>query len=540
MGRIAAIARRSANSFSASPSAHPVGTGKRNGSQDDSQPIDRCRARSVARFAAGLARAPRRRRAAHASGAFAAARWQSEPAPSMALGGGVAVAGNGGTTVESDRRSASASSVTLKPGSRGPNVKRLQRKLRVQASGYYGPLTKKAVKRFQRRAGLEADGVAGPATLAKLRHPHHAPAADEPDERFERVEVPAELQRIAQCESGGNPRAVSPDGRYRGKYQFDLATWRGARRQRRSGRGARVGPGPARGQAVPPARHRPVGQLRQRVELWTRRSTATRRLVETYAKRSASPYPKSVRSRATWPNSPGKPSEDGEDLYVTLEGELDISNVERFEQALMELEQPAAAAGRARPARGAVHRLDGPVAAPERRRPRAAPVASRDDRVGQRRGAADHAHRRARPDPRRQDGPEARALVTTRPPRAGASTSERRPIASGAADARLEAQPLDDRLEARRASRTSRSARRCSAARRRRTAATCRSPAGCRGSARAGTRTGRGRRRRAGGSGRCTARSRCPAGIVWPISSYGSRAPCGRPPGSAGAAAASR
>ncbi|HEX7291449.1 MAG TPA: transglycosylase family protein, partial [Conexibacter sp.] len=27
------------------------------------------------------------------------------------------------------------------------------------------------------------------------------------------------------CESGGNPRAVSPDGAYRGKYQFSRATW---------------------------------------------------------------------------------------------------------------------------------------------------------------------------------------------------------------------------------------------------------------------------------------------------------------------------
>ena len=29
----------------------------------------------------------------------------------------------------------------------------------------------------------------------------------------------------AQCESGGNPRAISPDGTYRGKYQFDRETW---------------------------------------------------------------------------------------------------------------------------------------------------------------------------------------------------------------------------------------------------------------------------------------------------------------------------
>src|SRR6478609_6599137 len=36
----------------------------------------------------------------------------------------------------------------------------------------------------------------------------------------------ATLQRIAQCESGGNPSAVSADGTYRGKYQFDRDTWR--------------------------------------------------------------------------------------------------------------------------------------------------------------------------------------------------------------------------------------------------------------------------------------------------------------------------
>jgi hypothetical protein len=34
------------------------------------------------------------------------------------------------------------------------------------------------------------------------------------------------LDRIAQCESSGNPRAVSADGTYRGKYQFDRGTWR--------------------------------------------------------------------------------------------------------------------------------------------------------------------------------------------------------------------------------------------------------------------------------------------------------------------------
>jgi hypothetical protein len=35
----------------------------------------------------------------------------------------------------------------------------------------------------------------------------------------------ATLESIASCESGGDPAAVSSDGTYRGKYQFDSGTW---------------------------------------------------------------------------------------------------------------------------------------------------------------------------------------------------------------------------------------------------------------------------------------------------------------------------
>jgi hypothetical protein len=37
--------------------------------------------------------------------------------------------------------------------------------------------------------------------------------------------VMQQLEAIASCESGGDPRAVSADGTYRGKYQFDRGTW---------------------------------------------------------------------------------------------------------------------------------------------------------------------------------------------------------------------------------------------------------------------------------------------------------------------------
>jgi hypothetical protein len=36
---------------------------------------------------------------------------------------------------------------------------------------------------------------------------------------------PETLDAIGACESGGDPSAVSSDGTYRGKYQFDYGTW---------------------------------------------------------------------------------------------------------------------------------------------------------------------------------------------------------------------------------------------------------------------------------------------------------------------------
>ena len=39
------------------------------------------------------------------------------------------------------------------------------------------------------------------------------------------VPIPAVLASIAQCESGGDPRAISAGGTYRGKYQFSFSTW---------------------------------------------------------------------------------------------------------------------------------------------------------------------------------------------------------------------------------------------------------------------------------------------------------------------------
>jgi peptidoglycan hydrolase-like protein with peptidoglycan-binding domain len=142
---------------------------------------------------------------------------------------GALAATSGGTSSSS---SSSAKSLSL--GSTGSAVKRLQRKLHVRATGYYGNETRAAVKRFQKRHGLTADGVAGPATLralgvsargASYSTGGSAPSSGGSSGGGSSVKLPAVLKRIAQCESGGNPRAISASGRYRGKYQFDRATW---------------------------------------------------------------------------------------------------------------------------------------------------------------------------------------------------------------------------------------------------------------------------------------------------------------------------
>jgi peptidoglycan hydrolase-like protein with peptidoglycan-binding domain len=110
-----------------------------------------------------------------------------------------ALAGAGAAQAEPDRATIAA----------------VQEKLGIAADGVIGPQTKRAVRRFQRRHGLTVDGIIGPQTLRALGIAARSASRGS-----------ATLEQIARCESGGDPTAVSPDGRYRGKYQFSRATWR--------------------------------------------------------------------------------------------------------------------------------------------------------------------------------------------------------------------------------------------------------------------------------------------------------------------------
>lgn len=63
---------------------------------------------------------------------------------------------------------AAPSSPTLRIGSRGELVAKMQQVLGVGADGVFGPGTEAAVKAWQAHNGLVPDGVVGPATQAKM------------------------------------------------------------------------------------------------------------------------------------------------------------------------------------------------------------------------------------------------------------------------------------------------------------------------------------------------------------------------------------
>lgn len=150
-----------------------------------------------------------------------------------------AVAGTGASLADdfAAKAGAAAAEVVLREGDRGRAVETVQRKLRIDADGVFGPQTHREVKRFQRRRDLVADGIVGPNTRRALRLRPFSHSSVTRLGRGKRrgpgsdgglASLREALERIAKCESGGDPQAVSASGRYRGKYQFMRSTWKDA------------------------------------------------------------------------------------------------------------------------------------------------------------------------------------------------------------------------------------------------------------------------------------------------------------------------
>jgi hypothetical protein len=137
------------------------------------------------------------------------------PFASAATGGAEAAAPATASSPDASSSSDDNANATSLPG---PGA--VQRALGVTVTYRWDHATRAAVRVFQRRHHLTADGVVGPKTAAALGLSSTATDASHS------THTSAELQKIAQCESGGDPTAVSPDGRYRGKYQFTPATWK--------------------------------------------------------------------------------------------------------------------------------------------------------------------------------------------------------------------------------------------------------------------------------------------------------------------------
>lgn len=128
-------------------------------------------------------------------------------------------------------RASASSEVVVERGDRGSAVRQIQSELGIPADGVFGPQTHRAVRSFQRSKGLLVDGVVGPLTRAALGLEPFSRSSVRRGGRSGggggSTRVPRILEAIAECESGGDPRSVSPSGQYRGKYQFSQGTWEG-------------------------------------------------------------------------------------------------------------------------------------------------------------------------------------------------------------------------------------------------------------------------------------------------------------------------
>ncbi|MCW3001472.1 MAG: hypothetical protein JWQ20_770 [Conexibacter sp.] len=177
---------------------------------------------------ASLERSRLRRRALAQRLAVARRRRRRGSSTSIAVLGAVLALGGPLALAQTSAQAPAPS--TLSAGSSGTAVSALQAALGVSQTGNFGTATARAVRRFQRRNGLTVDGVVGPQTAGALGLPSSLQATAQAASTAATGAAPADatatLAKIAACESGGDPAAISADRHYRGKYQFTRSTWK--------------------------------------------------------------------------------------------------------------------------------------------------------------------------------------------------------------------------------------------------------------------------------------------------------------------------
>lgn len=159
-----------------------------------------------------------------------------------------------GDTTAASTAAPAVTALDRKPVNRA-QVRRAQTLLRLSATGKHDDRTRRVVKRFQRLRGLAMSGVVNLSTYIEVKNAFAlletggassadvtaTPTTDGGGASV--LDTPAEpsfpanlapitatersiLDKISSCESKSDPRAVSSNGLYRGKYQFDTATWK--------------------------------------------------------------------------------------------------------------------------------------------------------------------------------------------------------------------------------------------------------------------------------------------------------------------------
>jgi peptidoglycan hydrolase-like protein with peptidoglycan-binding domain len=109
----------------------------------------------------------RAKRSAAEKGLLQQARAASAPLVVAAVAGLAAAQGSAHPRAASEKASQTDHRL-LRLGSRGADVKSVQRALDIPADGIFGPQTRAAVRAFQARNGLVVDGIVGPQTRGAL------------------------------------------------------------------------------------------------------------------------------------------------------------------------------------------------------------------------------------------------------------------------------------------------------------------------------------------------------------------------------------